>query len=188
MLVEKIPDNSFIFSSNSTAVRRLDMFTVMNQYSSKTISLYCNRGASGIDGNLSTYLGILADSRAANGIALLGDLAFFHDINGLALCAELNSKGCNGTIIIINNGGGHIFNYLPQKNLNEFEKCWLTPIKMELLHAASLFGLMYQKADSVELLEQVLDSSLNSSSIDIVEVVIDQQASLQLSAEIRGRA
>ena len=187
-LVEKIPDNSFIFSSNSTAVRQLDMFTVMNQYSSKTISLYCNRGASGIDGNLSTYLGILADSRAANGIALLGDLAFFHDINGLALCAELNSKGCNGTIIIINNGGGHIFNYLPQKNLNEFEKYWLTPVKMELLHAASLFGLMYQKADTVELLEQVLDSSLNSSSIDIVEVVIDQQASLQLSAEIRGRA
>ena len=187
-LVEKIPDNSFIFSSNSTAVRRLDMFTVMNQYSSKTISLYCNRGASGIDGNLSTYLGILAGSSAANGIALLGDLAFFHDINGLALCAELNSQGCNGTIIIINNGGGHIFNYLPQKNLNEFEKYWLTPIKMELLHAASLFGLMYQKADSVELLEQALDNSLNSSSIDIVEVVIDQQASLQLSAEIRARA
>ena len=186
-LVEKLPENSFLFSSNSTAVRQLDMFTVMNQYSSKSISLYCNRGASGIDGNLSTYLGILADNKAATGIALLGDLAFFHDINGLALCADLNARGRKGTIIIINNGGGHIFNYLPQKNLNEFEKYWLTPVKMDLLHAAALFGLNYQKAGTIASLEQVLDRSLSCPGIDIVEVVIDQQSSLRSSAEIRGR-
>jgi 2-succinyl-5-enolpyruvyl-6-hydroxy-3-cyclohexene-1-carboxylate synthase len=186
-LVEKLPENSFIFSSNSTAVRQLDTFTVLNQYSSKSISLFCNRGASGIDGNLSTYLGIQADNKAATGIALLGDLAFFHDINGLALCAELNARRRKGTIIIINNGGGHIFNYLPQKNLNEFEKYWLTPVNMDLLHAAALFGLNYQKAGTIESLEQVLDRSLNCPGIDIVEVVIDQQASLRSSAEIRGR-
>ena len=185
-LVEKLPEKSFIFSSNSTAVRRLDMFTVLDEHSSKPISLFCNRGASGIDGNLSTYLGILADNKDATGVALLGDLAFIHDINGLALCADLNARGCKGTIIIINNGGGHIFNYLPQKNLNEFEKYWLTPVKIELLHAAALFGLNYQKIDTIESLEQVLDGSLNSAGIDFVEVIIDQQASLQSSAEIRG--
>ena len=187
-LIEKLPENSFLFSSNSTAVRLLDMFTVLNQYSSKSISLFCNRGASGIDGNLSTYLGILADSRAAAGVALLGDLAFFHDMNGLALCADLNARGCNGTIIIINNGGGHIFNYLPQKNLDEFDKYWLTPVKLKHFHAASMFGISYQKADTIESLDIALDNSLECQGIDIVEVVIDQQVSLQSSEEIRGKA
>ena len=186
-LVEKLPENSFIFSSSSTAVRQLDMFTVLKKCSSNSISLFCNRGASGIDGNLSTYLGMQADSKAAIGIALLGDLAFFHDINGLAFCADLNAMGCNGTIIIINNGGGHIFNYLPQKGLKEFEKYWLTPVKMELSHAAALFGLNYQMADTVESLEQVLENSLTRQGIDIVEVVVDQQVSLQSSSAITGR-
>ena len=177
-LIEKIPHNSFIFSSNSTPVRELDTFTVSNQYSSKAVSIYCNRGASGIDGNLSTYLGILAENQESTGVALLGDLAFFHDMNGLALCADLNSRGFSGTIIIINNQGGHIFNYLPQKDLREFEKYWLTPTKMEIHHAAGLFGLRYQKADSIELLDRILEESIQAHCIDIIEVSIDQQTSL----------
>lgn len=186
-LVAKLAEGSIVFSSNSTAIRHLDRFTALNEYSGKSISLFCNRGASGIDGNLSTYLGILAAGEAVSGVALLGDLAFFHDMTGLALCADLNARGCNGTIIIINNGGGHIFNFLPQKNLNEFEKYWLTPIKVELNHAAAMFGLNYQKADTVESFEQVLDRSLQSSGIDIIEVLIDQQTSLRLSTEITAK-
>ncbi|MEA1888692.1 MAG: 2-succinyl-5-enolpyruvyl-6-hydroxy-3-cyclohexene-1-carboxylic-acid synthase [Pseudomonadota bacterium] len=178
MLIEKIVDSSFIFTSNSTMVRALDMFTLLNEFSSKTITLYCNRGASGIDGNLSTYLGLLADNRNATGVALLGDLAFFHDMNGLVFCDDLNAEGYSGTIIIINNNGGHIFNYLPHHELQEFEKYWLTPIKMDLSSAADMYGLRYQDADSVETLNQALENSLGSSGIDIIEVFIDQQNSL----------
>lgn len=178
MLVEKMVDHSFIFTANSTAVRELDTFTVLNKYSDKSLSIYCNRGASGIDGNLSTYLGILAENKETPGVALLGDLAFFHDMNGLALCAELNSRGYSGTIIVINNNGGHIFNYLPQHRLREFERYWMTPLNMDISHAAALFSLGYQKADTISGLEGALDIGLNCQCINIIEVVIDQENSL----------
>jgi len=177
-LLDGLEDKNFIFTANSTAVRMFDTFAINNKSADKNLKIVCNRGASGIDGNLSTYLGLLADDNS-NGVAVLGDLAFFHDLNGLALCAELNRRGVCGTIIIMNNNGGHIFNSLPQHSLREFEQYWLTPLNIDFSHAAALFGLGFQQVDSVGDFKKALLNSFNNQSIDIIEAVIDQKASLK---------
>ena len=97
-----------------------------------------NRGASGIDGNVSTALGLCA-ALGKPVVALLGDLAFYHDMNGL-----LAARGLNITFVVLNNGGGGIFGYLPQAGLEEFERAWLTPTELDFSHAARMYGLDYQ--------------------------------------------
>lgn len=174
-LLDNMESGSFIFTANSTAVRDLDTFGACVD---KSIAVYCNRGTSGIDGNLSTYLGVLATDKHRPGVALLGDLTFFHDLTALALCSELTVQGYSGTVIVINNNGGHIFNYLPQHELQEFEQYWLTPQNLNIKHAAGLFGLSYLRVEQPEQLDRVLSEAFASPGVNILEVVVDQAVSL----------
>ena len=68
------------------------------------IKIFSNRGASGIDGIISTGLGISAIDSEKNNLILLGDLSLYHDMNGLLA----SQYGINVTIVVINNGGGGI--------------------------------------------------------------------------------
>ena len=121
-LLDQLPPDATLFVGNSLAIRHVDQF---GQPQRKPLRLFANRGASGIDGNLSTFLGLLAsqtDKDKQYGIALVGDLTFYHDMNGLLMCKKLSAMGYTATIIVINNNGGGIFNYLPQRQLNDFDK------------------------------------------------------------------
>ena len=103
-LAELLPENSTIFVGNSMPIRDLDSFFHFNQ---KSIKVMANRGANGIDGTISTALG--AATKEQPFYLLLGDLTFFHDLNGL-VAAKLEEIDI--TIILINNNGGGIFSFL----------------------------------------------------------------------------
>jgi 2-succinyl-5-enolpyruvyl-6-hydroxy-3-cyclohexene-1-carboxylate synthase len=124
-LIEQLPQKCNLMISNSLPIRDIDFFAGLTR---KQIHAYSNRGASGIDGITSTALGIASASKEPT-ILLTGDLAFFHDMNGLHNSYKYKIPL---TIILINNGGGGIFESLPISEYSEFFKeHFLTPLNLD---------------------------------------------------------
>jgi len=169
VLGRRLPERATLFCGNSMVVRDVDSFL---EGGDQALRILGNRGASGIDGNVSTVLGIAA---AGGGpvVGLVGDLALYHDMNGL-----LAARGLNGTLVVFNNGGGAIFGYLPQRNLPEFERYWLTPTGLDTAQVARLYGLTHHRADDAEAFEAALEQSLAGPGVDIIEVVVDREESV----------
>ena len=169
--IEALPEHSILFSSNSMSIRDLDSYS---GNSNKNLRIKANRGVSGIDGNLSTLLGIAAANSDKPGLTLglIGDLAFFHDMNGL-----LMARGLDAIIILINNNGGAIFQHLPQAGLPEFERIWMTPTNLDFSRVAALYNLEYQRVTTTGEFDAALDKALQQSGVRIIEVIIDAQVS-----------
>jgi 2-succinyl-5-enolpyruvyl-6-hydroxy-3-cyclohexene-1-carboxylate synthase len=158
-----------LFSGNSMAIRDLDNFAAGGEAPLRIVG---NRGASGIDGNVSTALG-LAAALGKPVAALLGDLAFYHDMNGL-----LVARGLNITYVVLNNGGGGIFGYLPQSGLEEFERGWLTPTDLDFSHAARMYSLEYRRVESGDDFAIALAAALAHDGPDLIEVTVDRAVSV----------
>jgi 2-succinyl-5-enolpyruvyl-6-hydroxy-3-cyclohexene-1-carboxylate synthase len=105
--------------------------------------------------------------------ALLGDLAFYHDMNGL-----IAARGLNITFVVLNNGGGGIFSYLPQSGLGDFERAWLTPTELDFSHAARMYGLEYQKVECGGNFDAALAAALEHNGPDLIEVTVDREVSV----------
>ncbi len=129
-----------VLVASSMAVRDLDSF-----YDHGPLTFYANRGANGIDGLISTALGISAES--GDVLALLGDLAFYHDMNGLHLAQQ---HQLNALVVILNNSGGGIFSFLPQADLPKetFEELFGTPHRIDFSGAATLYGADFRRVHS----------------------------------------
>lgn len=168
-LIQALPAASILFCSNSLPIRQLDSWSGAG---TKPIRLTANRGVSGIDGNISTMLGIAASS-SASVFGLLGDLACYHDMNGL-----LAATGMNGVMVVLNNNGGGIFGYLPQANLEQFEQHWLTPTNLDFSKIAALYSLHFQRVTSQSRFAPALASAMQESGLSLIEVVIDREQSL----------
>jgi 2-succinyl-5-enolpyruvyl-6-hydroxy-3-cyclohexene-1-carboxylate synthase len=167
-LVDLLPAGGTLFSGNSMAIRDLDAYSGSDARSLRIIG---NRGASGIDGNVSTALG-LAAAGARPVVALLGDLAFYHDMNGL-----LAARGLDVVFVVLNNGGGGIFEYLPQSQLADFERAWLTPLGLDFAHAATMYGLGYQRISLAEDFQAALASAL-AGGAHLIEVMVERDVSV----------
>lgn len=168
-LLDALPEDGKLFSGNSMAIRDLDAFSGKGL---KRLNIFCNRGVSGIDGNLSTALGIAAASGRTTA-ALLGDLTLFHDLNALALASKLDI-----VLVVVNNGGGGIFEYLPQAGLEEFEQAWLAPQSLNLKQAAAMAGVDYHLAQEGSGLPKVLADAMKGGA-HLVEVVVDRADSVK---------
>jgi len=132
-LAELLPEEATIFVGNSMPIRDLDSFFYFNQ---KRIKVMANRGANGIDGTISTALG--ASTKKQPFYLIVGDLTFFHDLNGL-IAAKLQQL--NITILLINNNGGGIFSFLPQaEHPKHFEQLFGTPLDLDFSKAVAMYG------------------------------------------------
>jgi 2-succinyl-5-enolpyruvyl-6-hydroxy-3-cyclohexene-1-carboxylate synthase len=167
-LLDALPAGHRLLLGNSMAIRDFDTFSGS---SPKPLICYGNRGASGIDGNVSTAAGIAAAGGPT--VALLGDLACVHDLGGFAL-----ARGQDLVVVAINNGGGGIFSYLPQAGLEDFERAWLTPPGVDLRSVASAFGIPHRKVDTVPGFCSVLRAALARGGPHLLEVVVDRRASV----------
>lgn len=163
-----VPAEAPMFVSNSLVVRDVDGFLARR---AAPLALYANRGVSGIDGNLSTAAGIVA-AAGRPGLAIIGDLALFHDLNALSLCRDRPL-----VVVVVNNGGGAIFGQLPQAALPEFDALWLTPAGLDLGRTAALFGLAHARLDAGADLEVALAAALASGRSALLELVVDRAAS-----------
>ena len=141
-LVKILPENSVLFTANSLSVRHLEQFG----HSNATFSAYANRGASGIDGNVSTALGLGAATLKPL-YMLIGDLTLYHDMNGLWGLRHLKQ---DVTIVLLNNNGGGIFRRLPIAEYEpEFERYFLTPPDLDFSYVAKLYRLEHHLITSL---------------------------------------
>ncbi len=132
----------------------------------RTAPTFSNRGANGIDGVVSTVLGVASQGRA---LGLVGDVAFLHDVS--ALVDGLGQAGGSCALVVADNGGGGIFSFLPQAtNLPEstFETLFTTPRHHDLARIAESFGHRAQRVHSHEELVSALARAVASPGLSII--------------------
>ncbi len=171
-LQQHISDNAQVLIANSMSIRDFDYFWFSGE--SKAV-LYGNRGVNGIDGTISTALGLAANGRPT--YLVTGDLSLFHDLNGLAVAKTHN---LNLTIILHNNDGGGIFEYLPQKGTKHFDYLFSTSQGLDYSGAAKLYGCGYTKIINPDELSRVLAKVSTESGVHIIEIPTDREYSRQL--------
>ena len=171
-LQKKIPEDGQIFVANSMTIRDFDYFWFSGE--SKAV-LYGNRGVNGIDGTISTALGLAVNGRPT--YLVTGDLSLFHDLNGLAVAKTHN---LNLTIILHNNDGGGIFEYLPQRGTKHFDYLFSTSQGLDYSGAAKLYGCGYTKISSPDELSSVLAKIGQESGVHIIEIPTNREYSREL--------
>jgi 2-succinyl-5-enolpyruvyl-6-hydroxy-3-cyclohexene-1-carboxylate synthase len=137
-----MPAGGTLFVSNSLPVRNLDAFGAAR---SDGLRVYGNRGASGVDGIVSTAFGVARASESPTA-CVIGDIALFHDQNGLLWARE---PGAAVVFVLIDNDGGGLFHALPVAELEpHFTRLFATPHGLDFRHAATMFGV---PLDEVEI-------------------------------------
>ncbi len=164
------PDTN-LFISNSMPVRDLDSFVAPTD---KLVHVYGNRGASGIDGIVSSALGVQVGTGRKT-IAVLGDIAMYHVMNGLLAAAKY---GLDVTFVVIHNDGGGIFQALPIRDHEpEFTSYFLTPHGINFRGVAKLYGIPYWRVTSTQDLRESLEDAMNAEGPAILEVPLDREMS-----------
>lgn len=171
-LQDHIPEDGQVFVANSMTIRDFDYFWFSGE--SKAV-LYGNRGVNGIDGTISTALGLAVNGRPT--YLVTGDLSLFHDLNGLAVAKTHN---LNLTIILHNNDGGGIFEYLPQKGTKHFDYLFSTSQGLDYSGAAKLYGCGYTKISSPDELSSALAKIGQESGVHIIEIPTNREYSREL--------
>lgn len=167
-LSQGLPCDATLFAGNSLSVRQVDWFMGLGR---RGLRVMGNRGASGIDGTVSSFLGVAAIRPHC--VAVLGDLTLLHDLTGLRA-----ARGIDGVMVVVNNGGGGIFDHLPQFGLEEYETGWFTPHELDIGAAARLFGLRHAVVESGEAAAALVLEALDRPGLDVIELMVDRAASL----------
>jgi 2-succinyl-5-enolpyruvyl-6-hydroxy-3-cyclohexene-1-carboxylate synthase len=140
-----------------------------------------NRGANGIDGTVSTAFGVALAGRGPV-VLLTGDVALAHDIGGLLAATRL---GLRLVIVLIDNDGGGIFNFLPVAGAGpEFEPHVATPHGLDFAHAAALYGTGWERAQDVETFRAALGRALAAERSTIVCVRTDRAENVELHRRV----
>jgi 2-succinyl-5-enolpyruvyl-6-hydroxy-3-cyclohexene-1-carboxylate synthase len=149
MLSQYLPEKTPIFIANSMSVRYAEYFWQKND---RQFSVYFSRGANGIDGTLSTALGVAHHNQPT--VLLTGDLALLHDTNGFLINSYLQGSL---TIILINNNGGGIFEMLPIAEYSSvYEEYFATPQSVDFANLCHTYNLTYKAIDSWLQLQNLL--------------------------------
>ena len=179
-------DMDALFVASSRPIRDIEAFALprdANQPSHTRV--FANRGLAGIDGNISTAMGIAEEH--ATTVALLGDLAFLHDISALS-----NPIEADLTIIVVDNDGGGIFSTLPQRGVDHFEDVFGTPHGRDLKKIATAFGMKTIEVESVSDLLQVFEDRTNRKKSESKMTVIianmpDRESNAENLEQIKAR-
>jgi 2-succinyl-5-enolpyruvyl-6-hydroxy-3-cyclohexene-1-carboxylate synthase len=161
-----------VFVSSSMPVRDLETFLPAT---GTPIRFLCNRGANGIDGLVSSGLGAAATAPGPTYV-LTGDLGLYHDMNGLLAVRRL---GVEATLVVLNNGGGAIFDFLPiAQHRDGYEELFGTPTGLDLARVADLYGLPFVRAGSYGDLPAAL------ARPGLVEIPLDRPRNVELHREL----
>ncbi len=166
-LSKYLPKHTPLFISNSMPVRDVEFFW---QQSNRKIAPHFNRGANGIDGILSTALGVAHRNQST--VLLTGDLALLHDTNGF-----LTKRYCKGslTIVLVNNNGGGIFEMLPVSRFDPpFEKYFATPQDIDFSKLCQTYGISYRVMQNWSQFQKAI-SHLPSAGVRVLEIRTDRK-------------
>ncbi|MGZ3642779.1 MAG: 2-succinyl-5-enolpyruvyl-6-hydroxy-3-cyclohexene-1-carboxylic-acid synthase [Ktedonobacteraceae bacterium] len=178
-LANLLQDGTTLYVGNSMPVRDLDTFFWPGE---QRIRIMGNRGANGIDGVNSSALGASAVAENEPTVLVLGDLSFFHDLNGL-LAARLYEL--NLTIILINNDGGGIFSFLPQAAHPEhFEQLFGTPTGLNFQLVVEMYGGRFQRVDNWESFRKAISQGLHNNGLDVIEIPTERTSNVKLHRQL----
>jgi 2-succinyl-5-enolpyruvyl-6-hydroxy-3-cyclohexene-1-carboxylate synthase len=180
LLSQILPPTTPLFIANSMPARDVEFFWKPNNTG---IRPFFNRGANGIDGTLSTALGIA--HRNQSSVMLTGDLALLHDTNGFLL---KNKFVGHLTIVLINNNGGGIFEMLPISKFDPpFEEFFATPQDVNFAQLCVTYGIEHQLIQSWEQLRELLNPLPTKKGIRLLELQTDRKADASWRREYLGK-
>jgi 2-succinyl-5-enolpyruvyl-6-hydroxy-3-cyclohexene-1-carboxylate synthase len=174
-----VPDNGTLFVGNSTPIRDVDVAMEPRD----GLQVMANRGASGIDGLVSTALGI-ATAGIGPTVALIGDLSFLYDAgallwNGRRLFSDL-------VIVVPNNRGGAIFGSLDQRDLPERDRLFVTPQDVDLAALSAAAGVGHARVERMPDLDGAVREAQTAGGIRVVEVPTPTERSRRQRIDVRA--
>ncbi len=177
-LAEVLPEGSSLFVGNSMPVRDLDAFYPAL---GRGVRLLGNRGAAGIDGVVSTAVGLAAAGDGPVFLAI-GDMSFYHDMNGL-LVARMEGIPLN--VILLNNDGGGIFSFLSQASLpRHFERLFGTPHGLDFARVAHLYDMGYERPPDWAAFRRAVASCATARERRIIEVTSTRERNAELHRQV----
>jgi 2-succinyl-5-enolpyruvyl-6-hydroxy-3-cyclohexene-1-carboxylate synthase len=171
-------DGELVYTSSSMPIRDQEAFLVPGE---ADVLFLCNRGANGIDGLLSSGIGA-AEASGRPTTIVTGELGFLHDLGGLAALRDVTTPV---RIVVIDNGGGGIFHFLPQNSAleaEEFEPLFGTPRAVSVEKAAVLFDLRYTRVNFLDDLPTAL-----AAGTGLIEVRTDRQTNVAAHRRVTDR-
>src|SRR5579884_888004 len=180
-LAAVLPAQATLYVGNSLAVRALDAFWPAN---APAVRVLANRGASGIDGFVSSVLGAAAGTGPVVGLG--GDLAFYHDMSVL-LAAR--GYGLRLVLVVLDNDGGGIFHFLPTAECDpRWEELFVTPHGLDFQPAAEMYGAAFVRVREPAALAPALIDALAAAGTTVVALDIARTASVAAHARARAAA
>lgn len=177
VLAGALPAKTPVFVASSMPIRDVEFFWPINK---KEHAFVVNRGANGIDGTLSSALG-LAQAAGQPSVLITGDLAFLHDQNGLLSAPEFTGSL---TVFLVNNRGGGIFEKLAISEFEPpFERFFATPQKVNFAKLAAAHGIKHQAPKTWDEVKAIA-RKLPKSGIHIVELATDRKADMRQRGEL----
>jgi 2-succinyl-5-enolpyruvyl-6-hydroxy-3-cyclohexene-1-carboxylate synthase len=171
-------DGELVYTSSSMPIRDQEAFLAPGE---ADVLFLCNRGANGIDGLISSGIGA-AEASGRPTTIVTGELGFLHDLGGLAALRDVSTPV---RIVVIDNGGGGIFHFLPQNSAleaEEFEPLFGTPRAVSVEKAAALFDLPYTRLKSLDDLPTAL-----AAGTGLIEVRTDRRTNVAAHRRITDR-
>lgn len=169
-----IPEDGVLVVGSSMPIRDLDRYSGV--FGAPIIA---NRGASGIDGIVSTTLGAAA-ARLGPTIALVGDLSFIHDINGFLVRPRPDA-----VFVVVDNDGGGIFSFLPQSAEEDvFEQVFGTPTGVDMDAVARSHQLGYQRVDRADDIGPTIRRALSDGGCQVVHIPVSRRSHVDIARRL----
>jgi 2-succinyl-5-enolpyruvyl-6-hydroxy-3-cyclohexene-1-carboxylate synthase len=182
LVVGGAPERSALYLGNSLPIRNVDRWVPPCD---KELRVFCQRGVSGIDGVVSGAAGVGSCEHHATTL-LIGDVSFLHDLNGLELASRASTPL---VVVVINNGGGRIFEQLPiaRQGAESWLPFFTTPHDASLASAASVYGCRFQQATEVGELRRAIHAAHAHRGCTIIEAIVPARSALEQEALLAAR-
>jgi len=180
-VVDALPDGAALFVSSSMPIRDVESYAAPRE----GLRFLANRGANGIDGVVSTAVGVALSTRVPTGV-LIGDVGLLHDTNALL---GLASRPVDMCIVVVHNDGGGIFEFLPPATALErdtFEQLFGTPHGVDVASLADAHGIPCREVTRQAELGDAVRAALSGGGAHLIVARTDRRANVHLHADLHA--